>query len=92
MHAPLQNVRPAGHAHAPPEQDRPPVHATPQAPQLALLLWRLTQAPAHDVVPPVHTVVHAPLEHTWPAPHAVPQAPQLVVLERTSTQVLPQRS
>jgi hypothetical protein len=47
---PLQLVRPAPQ-HTPDWQVFPAAQAVPQAPQLEVSLWRLTQAPPQHVVP-----------------------------------------
>lgn len=60
----------------------------PHAPQLFTSLWRLWQAPPHDVSPVEHIVTHWPLSQTWPAPHVRPQAPQFVGLVWMDTQRL----
>jgi hypothetical protein len=48
-HWPLQLVEPDGHLHAPPEQNMPPVQASPQPPQLLSSVCGLTHAPPHCV-------------------------------------------
>jgi hypothetical protein len=60
-----------------PTQLEPPVHTTPQAPQLSLFVDRLTHAPLQSVVPATEqAVAHTPLIQTSPAKHELPQVPQ----------------
>lgn len=74
---------PDGQLQLPFVQTWPPAHATPQAPQFALLALVSTQAPPQLVklpAPPsamvVQPALHAPWLQTWPAVHLTPQAPQ----------------
>ncbi|HVS06648.1 MAG TPA: hypothetical protein VHK65_10850 [Candidatus Dormibacteraeota bacterium] len=53
----------------------PPVQAWPQAPQLALSVWLLTQVPAHISWPLGQA--QAPFTQVWPLGQAWPQLPQL---------------
>jgi len=68
-------------------QDLPPAHVVPQAPQLELLVCRLTQAPPQFDVPAAQLAVHTPLLHTSMPMQACPQVPQLVGLDAVSMQV-----
>jgi hypothetical protein len=76
-------------AHAPPEQTWPAAHVLPHAPQLALSVASVTQAPPHTAWPEGQLVPHAPETHASEAPHTVPQAPQSSCAVRTSTQPPP---
>ena len=87
---PPQFVCPAGHWHEPVTQRVPPVHARPQAPQLALVLDRSTHDPEQLVSPMAQLAAHAPAEHACPAAQTRPHAPQLARSLCTSTQVPPQ--
>jgi hypothetical protein len=67
-HVPLQLSVPAEHPQLPPEQDDPPVHALPHAPQLSLSVPRLTQAPAQFVRPALQVKAHVePLQDAVPS-------------------------
>jgi hypothetical protein len=66
--------------HVPAMQVCPDWQVFPQEPQFVPLVWRFTQLPEQNVVPPVHAVTQVPLLHTCPLPQATPQAPQLAVL------------
>ena len=66
---------PTGQAHAPVLQVAPPVHSTPQAPQLPIFDEVSTHKPAHSTVPTGQLQV--PAVHGLPTGHAMPQAPQL---------------
>jgi len=63
-------------------------HARPQAPQLALLVWRLTHTPLQLVAPAGHDDPHTPLVQVAEPPvgalHTRPQAPQLPTAPRRS--------
>jgi hypothetical protein len=72
----------AAHVGAPPAGA---VQAFPQVPQFAGLVVTSTQAPLHDVSPPVQEPLQLPPVHTWEAPHGVPHAPQWFVSEARST-------
>jgi hypothetical protein len=63
--------------HVPPQQPLPATHIDPQAPQLLLLVLRLTQMPPQLVVPVGH--MHTPLVHVAPIGHVRPHIPQLLV-------------
>jgi hypothetical protein len=91
VHTPLQEVWPAGHAHAPATQAIPPVHCRPQPAQLVASVCSLTQAFPHSESPVPHWIWHCPLEQTVPAAHELPQPPQLVALELVLVQTPPQK-
>jgi hypothetical protein len=75
--------------HAPREHTWPAGHCAPQAPQLALSLWRLTQLVAHWVSPAPQEMAHAPAAQAVPGAQALPQAPQWALLVRRSTHAPP---
>jgi len=88
MHRPLQQVVPLPqatlpHRHLPAPQCAPPVHATPQPPQLASSDWvSLHPAAAQQALPvgqtlPIGAQPHTPAMHKEPVVQAVPQPPQL---------------
>jgi hypothetical protein len=74
-HTPLHASKPPGHLHMPFVQLVPPVHLTPQAPQLSGSLFRFRQAPPHEV-DPVQVATHWPPLQDWPAAHFMPHRPQ----------------
>src|SRR5260370_320648 len=67
----------------------PPVHATPQAPQLPALDLVSTQAPLQLVMPVAHLVSHLPSMHCLPVGQTLPQAPQWLGLDCRSRQSVP---
>jgi len=69
----------------PAEQSCVAPHTVVQDPQCDGSSWVLTQAPLHEVVPPVQ--VHTPALHAVPAGHALPHEPQFALLLETLTQV-----
>ena len=85
--APLHDVCPAAHLHAPAWHVWPPLQATPHAPQLALSTWKSTHWPLHSALPGLQA--QAPKRHIDSAGHVLPQAPQFLgsvaVLTQTST-------
>ncbi len=77
-HWPEQLTVPEGHLQAPPEHEAPPVHVSPQPPQLLLSFCTSTQDFPHAVKLVAHCAEQTPVLHTgWLAPHAVAQPPQL---------------
>jgi len=93
---PLQLVDAAGghpetHEYAPPEPahtDVAPLHATPQLPQLAAVVY-WTQAPLQRLYPASQAKAHAPAVHVaWALAttvvQAFPQVPQLEGLVRST--------
>ncbi len=62
-------------AHTPAAQAVPAPQTRPQAPQLLLSAWRLTQLAPHAVWPEGHA--QEPPLHSCPGRHAWPQTPQL---------------
>jgi hypothetical protein len=87
----LQLVRliPQVEPHLPSAQNSGLVHTVPQAPQLTLSVFVLTQAPVQAVWPAAQVALHFPLEQTSPPAHAVPQAPQLVGSDASVEQTSP---
>jgi hypothetical protein len=75
-HAPLHDVVGDGQPHWPFAHELPPLHVTPQDPQLLVSLVRLTHAPAQSVSDAAHVVVQLPRLHTWLDEHGVAQPPQ----------------
>jgi hypothetical protein len=75
-HTPPQFVVWGGQEQAPPEHDAPPVHATPQPPQLWTLVVVSTHPPLHEISVPRQAAAQLPIEHTSPGPHALPHPPQ----------------
>jgi hypothetical protein len=67
-----------------PSTQVPPVHATPQPPQLLLSLSSATQVPEQRVCTPGHGATQMLLLHVCPAGQTVPHAPQLVGDTRVS--------
>lgn len=65
-----------GQTQVPPLQMRPPLHATPHAPQLLGSVCRLTHAPVHAVSPVAQLVVHWLCEQTCVFEQAVVHEPQ----------------
>jgi hypothetical protein len=65
------------------EQLDPPRHALPHAPQLALLVVKSTQSPAHSSLPAGHRQL--PATHVALGTQACPQAPQLPPSDASST-------
>jgi hypothetical protein len=76
------------HVQAPPLQIAPPVHSTPQPPQLVALLVELTQVPAHSSIPPGQAQV--PAEQILPVSQTMPQPPQFVGSLEVVTHLPPQ--
>ena len=72
-------VLPVGQEHVLAVQVMPPVHATPQPPQLVLLVFVSTQAPPQFVRPEPHADMHRLAEHTCPVEHLVVHEPQCEV-------------
>jgi hypothetical protein len=68
----------------------PPVQATPQAPQLALLLERSMQAAPHCVWSASQSDLQAPLAQTRPGGQVLPHAPQCDGSDARSTHASPQ--
>ncbi len=87
MQTPPHGIDPAGHAHVPLAQTRPPVHAFPHAPQFVPLIDTFTQLVPHRRSPAAQVATQAPLLHAMFAAQATPHAPQLPLLERVSTHV-----
>jgi hypothetical protein len=77
LQVPEQSVRPVGQLQALLVQVLPPVHATPQVPQLLLSDVRVAQTVPHSVWPVGQVPLHWPVWQVWPVGHLVPQAPQL---------------
>jgi hypothetical protein len=77
-HAPTdaQNISPVGHTHVPLLHDRPPVHAAPQAPQLASSVSVSMQLAPQTVAPLGHSSSHVPAAQCSIGSHSVSQAPQ----------------
>jgi hypothetical protein len=61
----------------------------PQRPQFSVFVARSTQAPLHDVNPPVQPPLHVPPEHTSPVAQAVAHAPQWLTSAARSTHAVP---
>lgn len=76
--------------HTPPTQVFPPVHVTPQLPQLLLSELVLMQVLPHTLVPLGQA--HVPLWQVVPLVHVTPHAPQLLELPDTSMHTPLQRS
>jgi hypothetical protein len=67
---PVTNWIEAAATHWPPAHVIPaPVHALPQAPQLAASLDRSLQPDGHRACPAGQTATHAPCEHVMPGMH-----------------------
>src|SRR3954469_26007258 len=89
VQTPLHLVAPAGQSplHVPLTQVIPAGQTFPQAPQLALLLARLTQELPHFVSPGKQALLlHVPLTQFDPAAQTFPQAPQLALSEERLVQ------
>jgi hypothetical protein len=90
----VDDGHPEAHAYVLPEATQAgvePLHAWPQAPQLAVVV-SATQAPPHAVVPALQVKVQALFTHTACAPvtvvvHACPHEPQLFASLVSSTQL-----
>lgn len=82
----------------PPTHCSPVPHARPQAPQLLVLVCRLTQVlgtppgvDGHADCPDGHIITQAPLLQAWPGPQTMPQPPQFAPSMAVRTHRLPQR-
>jgi hypothetical protein len=92
-HAPVQLVKPWLHWQMPAEQLEPLAHLVPQAPQLALSVWKLTHVPVAVQrlgVVPLQIIWQPPATQLIPDAHALPQVPQLALLVVRSTQAFVQ--
>ncbi len=92
----VSRQRPA-HTWLPGAQTQLPLsHSSPapqlraQVPQLAVSVFKFTQAPSQELCPAGHAATHAPLLHTWLLEQALPQAPQCCASAKRLTHELPQ--
>lgn len=86
---PAHCVYPGGHAQVPSVQVAPPGHTVPHAPQLRLLVCKLTHPPSHSVRPVLQLPVQAPPEHSVPRGQRLPHTPQFRGSELKSVQAVP---
>lgn len=82
---PLHSSKPIGQEHWPLTHIVPPVHLTPQLPQLSGSEFSITQEPP-QLVAPSHMALHVPALQTWSAAHRLPHVPQLSGSLRVSVQ------
>jgi hypothetical protein len=72
--------------HAPFEQTSPLGHVVPHAPQFALSVASVAQAPLQTVCDAEHVPTHAPFKQASACAHFVPHDPQLSCADVVSTQ------